>query len=65
MRELSFKVTEQLVQDHTHFKNGTCMTQIQGCLNSKPMSFIENMATNLSKLYNRYILANLSGLAKF
>ena len=41
------------------------MTQIQGCLNSKPMSFIENIATNLSKLYNRYILENLSGLTKF
>lgn len=37
MRELRFKVTEQLVQDHTHFKSGTCMTQIQDCLNSKPM----------------------------
>lgn len=65
MRELRFKVTEQLIQDHTHFKYSTCMTQIQGCLNSKPMSFIENMATNLPKLYNRYILENLSGLTKF
>ena len=65
MRELRLKVTEQLVQDHTHFKNGTSMTQIQDCLNSKPMSFIENICTNLSKLYNRYILENLSGLTKF
>lgn len=37
MRELRIKVTERLVQDHTHFKSGTCMTQIQDCLNSKPM----------------------------
>ena len=47
MRELRLKVNEQLAQDHTHFKNCTSMTQIQDCLNSKSMSFIENICTNL------------------